>query len=166
MFSGFVRSRSSWTMLLVSGVALELTALFFQYVMNLDPCVMCVYIRVAVLGIIAAGLIGLIAPKLVFIRLFATVSWAVSASWGAKLAYELYQIQSDPNPFATCSFLPDFPHWMPLHDWLPSVFMPTGMCTDTPWTFLNITMAQWMLVIFIGYLALLLIFLTAILNRR
>ncbi|WP_187327387.1 disulfide bond formation protein DsbB [Shewanella mangrovi] len=166
MFSAFVRSRTSWGILLLSGVALELAALFFQYVMKLDPCVMCVYQRVAVLGIAAAGIIGLIAPALMLIRVIAATIWGISAVWGVKLAYELYKIQSDPNPFATCSFLPDFPKWMPLHDWLPSVFMPTGMCTDIPWTFLNVTMAQWMIVIFVAYVIVLLLFLSSIFSRR
>lgn len=166
MFKGFTQSRLSWGILLLSGIALELAALFFQYVMKLDPCIMCVYQRVAVLGLVLAGVIGLLAPTVWVIRVIAAAIWGVSAGWGLKLAYELYQMQSNPNPFATCSFMPDFPKWMPLHEWLPSVFMPTGMCSDVPWTFLDFTMAQWMVVIFVGYLAALLLFLLPILSRQ
>lgn len=156
----------SWGILLISGIALELAALFFQYVMKLDPCIMCVYQRVAVMGLIAAGIVGIIAPRVWLLRTIGGVIWGISAVWGIKLAYELYKIQSDPNPFATCSFLPDFPKWMPLHEWLPSVFMPTGMCTDIPWTFLNVTMAQWMIVIFAAYIVTLLVFVLPILSRE
>lgn len=166
MFKGFTQSRLSWGILLLSGMALELAALFFQYVMKLDPCIMCVYQRVAVLGLVLAGVIGLLAPTVWLVRVLAAAVWAISAGWGLKLAYELDQMQTNPNPFATCSFMPDFPKWMPLHEWLPSVFMPTGMCTDVPWTFLNVTMAQWMIVIFVGFLAVLLLFLLPLLSRQ
>ena len=44
--------------------ALEGSALYFQYGMDLQPCVMCIYERVALFGIAFAGLIGLIAPHL------------------------------------------------------------------------------------------------------
>ncbi len=37
---------------------LECAALYFQHVMKLQPCVMCVYERVALLGIMVAGLVG------------------------------------------------------------------------------------------------------------
>ncbi|WP_438944592.1 disulfide bond formation protein DsbB [Shewanella electrica] len=166
MFKGFTQSRLSWGILLLSGIALELAALFFQYVMKLDPCIMCVYQRVAVLGLVLAGLVGLLAPTVWLVRVAAAAIWGISAGWGLKLAYELDQMQTNPNPFATCSFMPDFPKWMPLHEWLPSVFMPTGMCTDVPWTFLDVTMAQWMIVIFAGALAVLLLFLLPLLSRQ
>ncbi len=55
--------RSGWLLLLISALALEGSALYFQYGMDLQPCVMCIYERVALFGIAFAGLIGLIAPR-------------------------------------------------------------------------------------------------------
>ena len=46
------RLRLFWSLVLFSAVGLELTALFFQYGMKLDPCVLCVYERLAVAGIV------------------------------------------------------------------------------------------------------------------
>ncbi|MDF0535957.1 disulfide bond formation protein DsbB [Shewanella yunxiaonensis] len=161
----FAHSRLSWLVLLLSAVALELSALFFQYGMKLDPCVMCVYQRVAVLGLAAAGIVGLVMPSFRLIRVIAAIIWGISAGWGLKLAIELNDIQQDPSPFATCSFMPDFPKWLQLHEWFPSVFMPTGMCTDIPWTFLGVTMAQWMIVVFATYLFALAIYILPILRR-
>ncbi len=154
----FSQSRTAWMILFFSALGLELTALFFQYVMKLEPCVMCIYIRVAVLGIMMAGLIGIIGYQYRLMRLIGLLAWGISAVWGVVLAQKLVDIQSNPSPFATCSFLPNFPTWMPLHQWLPSVFMPTGMCTDTPWQALGLTMAQWMVIGFALYLVALLIF--------
>ena len=41
--------RSGWLLLLISALALEGTALYFQYGMDLQPCIMCIYERVALL---------------------------------------------------------------------------------------------------------------------
>ncbi|MBB1426494.1 disulfide bond formation protein DsbB [Shewanella sp. SG44-2] len=147
----FCHNRFSWGLLLLSAIGLELAALFFQYGMDLAPCVMCIYIRVAVLGIILAALIGILQPKVWLLRLVGMAGWAVSAVWGFKLAYELNQMQVNPSPFATCSFYPEFPSFMPLDTWLPAVFSPTGMCSDSPWSWLSVSMAQWMMLGFAIY---------------
>ncbi|RLV61262.1 disulfide bond formation protein DsbB [Parashewanella curva] len=149
----FTQQRLSWGLLTLSALALEGCALYFQYVMKLDPCVMCIYQRLAILGIALGGIIGLSNPQSRLLRCLGIVVWGVSASWGLKIAIELVQIQVENNPFSTCSFLPDFPSWMPLHEWLPSVFMPTGMCGESQWMFMGVTMAEWMIVVFAIYLA-------------
>ena len=53
--------RSAWIFLAFTAFALESTALYFQYGMGLQPCVLCVYERLAVVGLFVAGLIGALA---------------------------------------------------------------------------------------------------------
>ena len=65
--------RSGWLLLLISALALEGTALYFQYGMGLQPCVMCIYERVALFGIAFAGIIGLIAPRFLIMRVLALI---------------------------------------------------------------------------------------------
>ncbi|ABO24042.1 disulfide bond formation protein DsbB [Shewanella loihica] len=154
----FAQSRLAWTLLLLTAVGLEACALFFQHVMKLDPCVMCIYQRLAVLGVLTAGLIGVVGHQFRLLRFLGVLLWGVSAAWGLKLALELVEMQTNPSPFSTCSFLPEFPEWMPLHEWFPSVFLPTGMCTDIPWEMFGITMSQWMVVAFSTYLIALVVF--------
>lgn len=160
----FAHSRSSWFILAGTALGLELSALYFQHIMKLDPCVMCIYQRLAVFGILAAGLIGMTAPKYRIVRILAAIIWAISATWGLKLALSLVDMQTNPSPFSTCSFLPEFPAWMPLHEWFPSIMMPTGMCTDVPWVFMGVTMAEWMVVAFSGFLVTWLLFIVPILS--
>lgn len=64
----FSKSRLSWLLLLFIILAFEATALYFEHVMLLAPCVMCIYERVAMLGIAVAALIGAIAPRNPVIR--------------------------------------------------------------------------------------------------
>jgi len=140
------KQRWPWLLLAASAMSLELCALFFQHVMKLDPCVMCVYERITMLGIVLAGLMGASAPNNIFVRLSAFLCWAISAVWGLLLAIEHTNYQINPSPFATCDFLPNFPSWAPLHEWLPWFFNPTGDCADITWQFLGYSMPQWLIV--------------------
>lgn len=145
------KQRSPWLLLAASAFALESCALFFQHIMKLDPCVMCVYERIAMLGILSAGLIGATAPQNSIVRLSAFLCWAISAVWGALLAIEHAHYQINPSPFATCDFFPNFPSWAPLHEWLPWLFNPTGDCADIVWQFFGYSMPQWLIVSFAIY---------------
>jgi len=150
-FKTLSHRRGPWLLLAFSALALELSALYFQHVMKLEPCVMCVYERVTMLGILAAGLIGASAPQNVFIRLSAFFLWGVSAIWGAFLAVEHTDYQMNPSPFKTCDFFPNFPSWAPIHEWFPWLFNPTGDCSDIVWQFFGYSMPQWLIVCFSIY---------------
>lgn len=55
------RGRGAWFLMVLTAVSLEVTALWFQHGMLLAPCVLCIYERCALFGIIGAGLIALLA---------------------------------------------------------------------------------------------------------
>ncbi len=57
------RGRGARLLMALTAFILELVALWFQHVMLLQPCVMCIYERCALFGIMGAGLVGAIAPK-------------------------------------------------------------------------------------------------------
>lgn len=135
----------------LTAVILELIALWFQHGMSLNPCVLCIYERCALFGILGAGIIGMLAPKS-FLRYLALFTWLYSAFRGLQLAWEHTMIQLHPSPFATCDFAVSFPTWLPLDKWLPQVFVATGDCSTRQWQFLTLEMPQWMVVIFAAYL--------------
>lgn len=160
--------RWAWLALAASGLVLEACALYFQYVLHLNPCVLCIYIRLASLGLVAAGLIGAVAPSRPAVQFLGFAAWGVAAAQGLSLSRELIAVQAaDPFSFeVSCSFMPDFPEWMPLHEWFPSFLMPTGSCTDDVWSWLGLSMAQWTQLIFIAYLVALAAVVAARLVRR
>ncbi|WP_299003789.1 disulfide bond formation protein DsbB [uncultured Shewanella sp.] len=162
----FAQSRLAWLTLTLSAALLLIIALFFQYGMSLNPCVMCIYQRLAVIGLMLAGIVGTLGYRSRFFRLIAVILWGISSIWGLKFAIDLVDLQMNPSPFATCAFLPEFPSWMPLHEWLPSVFMPSGMCTDAPWIFGGLSMGQWMIGIFSAYVIALVIFIIPTLMKN
>jgi len=145
-------NRAPWLMLAMSAIGLELAALYFQYGMKLDPCVLCIYERVAVVGIALAGLLGAVAPAAAWVRWVGMLLWGISAAWGVTLALKHVGIQFGEGLDLSCSFFAEFPAWAPLDLWLPALFQPTGMCDDIQWVFVGLSMPQWMLVIFSLYL--------------
>ncbi|NQZ51738.1 MAG: disulfide bond formation protein DsbB [Moritella sp.] len=151
--SNLPKQRLPWVLLALTGMGLEASALFFQYVMELSPCVLCVYERVAMMGIIIAGLVGAIAPANPVMRFSGFALWFISAGYSLSLAIEHVDIQLNPSPFSTCDFFPNFPTWAPLHEWAPWLFNPTGFCDEISWQFLSYTMPQWLIVTSSIYLA-------------
>ncbi|MFN6972746.1 MAG: disulfide bond formation protein B, partial [Rheinheimera sp.] len=49
---------------------------------------------------------------------------------------------------SSCGIFPDFPTWLPLHEWIPEVFKPTGMCGEILWTLFGYSMPFWMRITF------------------
>ncbi len=137
------RGRGAWLLMALTAFILELVALWFQHVMLLQPCVLCIYERCALFGIMGAGLVGAIAPKTP-LRYVAMVIWLYSAIRGLQLAWEHTMIQLHPSPFQTCDFAARFPSWLPLDKWLPQVFVATGDCSVRQWQFLSLEMPQWL----------------------
>jgi len=147
-------SRGPWLLLFISALLLELTALYFQYAMELKPCIMCIYQRNAVFGVMLAGLVGTLFYKHAIGRLVAFSLWLLSAIWGAMIAYEHVDMQQSTNPFfVTCEIVPNFPSWLPLHEWIPDIFAATGDCGTIDWQFLSLSMPQWMILILSFYAA-------------
>ena len=145
--------RLSWLFFFISAFLLELCALGFQYIMLLDPCELCVYQRLAILLLMAAPLLMIISPSNIPLRILGYGVWVSAALYGLNKAIIQMNGYDTVDFFnATCSFRPSFPLDLPLYEWLPSLFMPTGLCGADDWHFLTLNMAQWMVIIFGIYL--------------
>lgn len=152
----------AWQLLAFTAFALELSALYFQYVMGLAPCIMCIYQRTAIWGIFFAGIVGSLGNKNLVLRIIAFSLWGVGAIWGLLIAIEHVEIQSATLSFLySCEFVPNFPSWAPLHLWLPSLFEATGDCGDINWQFFGYTMPQMMIVVYGGFTLALVVILSA-----
>lgn len=150
--------RTAWFLLFISIVGFELTALYFEHVMKLAPCVMCIYERVAMMGVGIAALVGMMAPGNVVFRWLGFAGWGYSAFRGLQLAMEHVSYQfPDPNVLfgATCDLFVRFPEWAPLNKWAPWMFEAYGDCGKVVWQFLTLSMPQWLVVIFAAQLAVL-----------
>ncbi|GAA0472341.1 MULTISPECIES: disulfide bond formation protein DsbB [Tatumella] len=145
------KGRSAWALLALTALALELTALWFQHVMGLKPCVMCIYERCALLGVLLAGIVGAIAPATP-LRFVGIIGWLIAAGEGLRLSWEHTMLQLHPPLFATCDFMARFPSWLRLDKWVPGMFVASGDCLDRSWTLFSLSMPQWLVVVFAVYL--------------
>ncbi|MFT7008412.1 MAG: disulfide bond formation protein DsbB [Colwellia sp.] len=161
--SNLTTNSTPWLLLGLSALGLELCALFFQYAMDLAPCIMCVYQRVAICAIILAGFIGYWGCRFLIARIVAYGLWSTGAIWGLLIALEHVEIQANAGSlFFSCDIIPNFPTWAPLHEWIPVLFEATGDCGAISWQFLGYSMPQWMIVVYGAYTA---AFILILINR-
>lgn len=131
--------------------ALESTALYFQYGMSLQPCVLCVYERLAVVGLFIAGLIGALAPSSLIVRILALIVGLFSAIKGLMISIRHLDLQMNPHRGNNVNLYQTFRKRYHFHKWLPAVFNPTGSCNESQWSLFGITMVQWLVFIFAVY---------------
>jgi len=153
--------RALW--LVMSGAALFLilsAMVYFQTILAMDPCEICVYIRFSQCCILIAGLIIAIKPtNIVFKVLGLMLAWygvIQGMAWSLSLQ-ELHHtahalkdaISSGGDLFAAggggaaCSTEPHFPLGLPLHEWFPYEFQPSGICGEDTWSLLGLNMADY-----------------------
>jgi disulfide bond formation protein DsbB len=160
-------SRYAWLLLAVSALGLELAALYFQYALQLEPCVLCVYERNAVAIIFLAGVVGLINPNVISLRKTGYLLWFSGTVWGLYLSIKHSGIQMGLiEDSGSCDFVANYPSWIQLDKWIPWLFNPTGFCEDIQWQFLGLSMPQSMVVINLIYLIVFAVVVKSEIRRR
>lgn len=146
-FARWNQSAGFWIALIVLCLALEGAALFYQYVLYYDPCVLCVHIRAWILGLMLAGVAGLLLRKTRIGLIIANLAALVFSLGFIERAYQTLGTEMGFVSGA-CSMNPNFPSFLPLHQWLPSVFEPLTSCGYTPWVIPQVlSMAQSLMVV-------------------
>lgn len=138
----------SWFLLLSSCIFLILCATYFQYDLQLAPCVLCVYERVAVFAIAFAATIGLIGNKKTPFRLGAIFAWILAAIYGISLCWEHHLYQRMPEQYSSCEIFTNFPSWLQLDQWFPSLFKAGGDCGEIVLQLFNLSIPEMLLIIF------------------
>lgn len=144
--------RFFWSLMLFSSIFLISTAYYFQHVVGLQPCFLCIVQRMAVITIGIGSLVMLINPQNLIIRIFGNLIFLSGAFVGLGAALRQMYIQRFPDPMASCG--PGYEYILEnssLVDALPKLFSATGSCSDIDWTFLGFSMAECMIPIFLGY---------------
>lgn len=149
-------------------VGLMAAALYFQYVMHLEPCPLCILQRLFVIGLGLILLVGAIHnPGMTGQRLYG-VFIVLAAGLGAGVAGRQWWIQNLPfDQQPGCSY--DFAYMLekfPLYKTLRLVLEGTGDCAQVAWTFAGLSMPGWTLVFFMGFVGLGLMFIFSPVKRR
>lgn len=135
--------------------ALLATALYFQHVMGLEPCPLCIFQRMFV---IALGVVMLVAaihdPGLLWRRVYGGAV-LVLALFGVAVAGRHVWLQHlPPDQVPECG--PGLEYMLqsfPLMQALEMVFRGSGECAEVQWTFVGLSIPEWTLVIFAGIAA-------------
>lgn len=135
--------------------ALIAYALYAQYGLNLEPCPLCIFQRVAV---IAVGVLFLLAVVHHPGRTGASaygVLLILAAATGAALAVRHVWIQAQPpGSVVACGASLDYMlDILPLAQVITKVLTGSGECANIDWRFLGLSMPWWTLFAFVGLAA-------------
>ncbi len=155
-----------WVWFLMSGAALFLilSAMgYFQLFLAMDPCEICVYIRYSQFCILFGGLIMAIKPTNLWLKIVGMYLAWYGVLQGMAWSIELAQLHHTAHALedamavggdlfaaggggAACSTEPNFPLGLPLHEWFPFEFQPSGICGEDDWTLLGLNMAEYCII--------------------
>ena len=129
-------------------------ALYLQEALHLEPCPLCIFQRVCVMAIGAVALMAALHnPGRLGRRLYAGLL-GLLAIGGAALAGRQVWLQHLPaDQVPECG--PGLEYMLeafPLNQTLQLVLRGSGECAKVDWTLLGFSIAEWMLVVFAGFL--------------
>ena len=144
----FTSGRTCWFLLFLFSAIIESCALYFQYGLNLRPCVECVYERAAVALFGVCGLMGMLMPAVKIMRFLTSSGFLASSIFGLTVSIEHYLETVKTGFGATCRLKADFPSFLPLDEWMPFMFRPLDTCGPLDWSLLGLSMPEWIMIIF------------------
>ncbi|WP_428825430.1 disulfide bond formation protein B [Azonexus sp. IMCC34842] len=150
MFALKVPVRAWFATLSLGCLGLVAAGMVLQDLFRLAPCPLCIFQRLLYIVIGGLALLGVLWP-------LARRGWAALIGGLALLGVGVagYQtwMQAFPELATECGYAE--PNVIErLVDWLgmqwPSMFLATGFCSSRDWVFLDLSMANWSLLVFAG----------------
>ena len=162
------RRRAIWALCLASVAGLLGYAYYAQYRLYLDPCPLCITQRAFYLGIGVASIVGLATARRTLGQRIAAGLMLLSAVGGIVTAGRQVWLQHlPPDLVPACG--PGLQYWLDNNPWfetLTLLFKGDGNCAEVHWRFLGLSMGEWSLAWFTGFLVLALVLLVGGLRRR
>jgi len=135
-----------WVCVLLTGLALEGVALFYQYALGEEPCQICVHIRIWVAAFTLLALIMCVLPRNRIMNLIAHMLTVVTTVGLWERCKYLMDVELGRGD-ASCNFYLGFPEWFALDSWVPWLFEVRNLCSLTPLLPGGISMAEALIVI-------------------
>lgn len=132
---------------------MEAAALYYQYVLGEWPCVLCIHVRIWVIGFILLAILALLinhsgwGTRIFHLANSLLMVGFVERSWQV-LAVERGWI------FGDCTMDAGLPPWFALDKWFPMIFEVQTSCGYTPFIIFKISMAEMLMAISSGMLLL------------
>ena len=144
--------RTSFLLAFLACVAMELAALYFQFIVGLEPCPLCITQRRILIGAAVVFLAGVLHNPLGrAARIYAGVGLLTTLLGMAVAAYH-FTIQLLPHDeLADCgpgaSYILEH---MGLTDAIRAFLTGTGDCTEVVWSLFGLSMPFWVAIGFLG----------------
>jgi disulfide bond formation protein DsbB len=137
--------RRYWAILILLGIALECSALYYQYVLDEWPCLLCIHIRMLVFAFILLASIAIFCTQS---TLATRVAHGLNIIIMVGLVERSWQVLAVERGwvFGNCEMDLGMPAWFALDKWIPSVFEVQTSCGYTPLILFDISMAEVLLV--------------------
>ena len=126
-------------------------ALYHQYVLEDQPCVLCIQVRLWVLLFILVSFAGLLFRNTGIVNSIAHMLVVVIALGLMDRSYQLLGIERG-FILGECNFDLGLPAWFAVEQWAPWMFRVEATCSYTPEVAFGITMAEALIVVSGGVL--------------
>lgn len=151
MIDSRIRRRYANLLGVVAVIGLMSYALFAQYVQGYEACPLCIFQRVALIGLgIVLLVAALHAPKGLGARAYAALGVLAAASGVGIAGRHLYLQSLPPDAVPACGpgleYLMDV---LPVFEMIRTVFTGSGECAEVNWSFLGLSMPGWVLIWFV-----------------
>jgi disulfide bond formation protein DsbB len=140
-----------WILLFILGISLEGGALYHQYVLDEWPCVLCIHVRIWVLGFIVLAILALLFDNNKWLNRGFHLTNSIIMTGFVERSWQTLAVERG-WVFGECDMESGLPSWFALDKWFPAVFEVQTACGYTPLIILEITMAEVLMLISSGLL--------------
>lgn len=145
------QSRWYWLTYIIGSLFMLADALYFQYVLEELPCVVCIQIRLWVSLLLLVSIVGLVSRHNKITNSLANLSVVLIAIGMVERSYLLLGTERG-FIFSDCGFDLGLPAWFAIEEWLPWLYRIETSCGYTPDIVFGITMAEALIVLSVSLL--------------
>jgi disulfide bond formation protein DsbB len=143
--SNISHSRGYWLLYIIGSLCMLAAALYFQFIRELPPCLLCIQVRLLFSLLIIVSIIGLLSQNIRALNAIAHLSVVIIAVSFIERSYQLLGTERG-FVFSDCGFNLGLPAWFAIDEWLPWLYRVETTCGYTPELLFGITMAEALMV--------------------
>ena len=127
-------------------------ALYLQHYQNFEPCPLCIFQRVALMGVGFSALVAALHnPAATGRRIYAGITGLAALAGLGVAGRHSWMQHLPPEDVPACG--PGLDYWMqtfPLQDVIQKVLHGSGECAKVDWVWLGLSLPEWTLLMFSG----------------